>query len=157
LVNKGLGEIFSAAKTLPNYEFWLVGDPTTGNIRVPRLANVKILGFVDHDAIVRYYNQASVCVFPSYWENFPLVGLEALACGKAIIATRMGFSEFVENGQDGLLIEPRRPDQLVESIKYLMQDGAARAKLERNARSKALKYDWGVIMEMYRNIYRKFD
>ncbi len=43
--------------------------------------------------------------FPSDWENFPLVGLEAMAPGKAIVATELGFSEYLEIGREGLLVK----------------------------------------------------
>lgn len=156
LEKKGVRELFEAARALQEYEFWLIGDPKTDRVEVPSLPNIKVIGFVDHDAIASYYNQASLCVFPSYWETFSLAGLEAMACGRAIVATKLGFSEYVEHERDGLLVDPRRPDQLIESIRYLMENESTRTKMERNAREKALQYDWGIIMNRYRALYEKF-
>jgi glycosyltransferase involved in cell wall biosynthesis len=150
---KGVKELFEAARALPQYEFWLVGDPTITNIQVPSLPNIKLVGFVDHDSISSYFSQASLCVFPSHWETFSLVGLEAMACGRAIIATGLGFSEYVENEHNGLLIAPRRPDQLIRSIRYLMEDENTRKRFERNAREKALQYDWEIIIQRYKKLY----
>jgi glycosyltransferase involved in cell wall biosynthesis len=148
---KGIRELIKAARALPEYEFWLVGDPETKRVQIPHLSNIREMGFVDD--IVNCYNKATLCVFPSVWENFPLVGLEAMACGRTIVASRSGFSEYVDNGRDGILVEHDRPDELIESIKYLMENGSERERLERNAREKALQYDWGVIMERYRALY----
>jgi glycosyltransferase involved in cell wall biosynthesis len=153
LARKGIGELVEAARALPEYEFWLVGDPKADLIGKP-LPNLRVLGFVDN--LPLYYNQASLCVFPSHWENFPVVGLEAMACGRAIIATKLGFSEYVENGRDGLVIEPGCPNELIQSIKYLMENRSVRTGLERNAREKALHYDWEIIIKRYQELYERF-
>jgi len=50
-----------------------------------------------------------------------LVGLEALACGKATIATKTGFSEIITNDINGLLINPKNPKQLKSAIIRLMK------------------------------------
>jgi glycosyltransferase involved in cell wall biosynthesis len=151
VARKGIKELVEAARTLQEYEFWLVGNPKTSTVEVPCLPNMKVIGFVDNLALC--YNQASLCVFPSHWENFPLVGLEAMACGRTIVATRLGFSEYVEDGRDGVLVEPGRSDELIQSIKYLMEDETIRTRLERNAREKAMLYDWRIIVNRYRTIY----
>lgn len=151
LARKGIREIVEAAKVLQDYEFLLVGDQRTATLKVPPLPNVRVVGFVDD--IVACYNQAALCVFPSYWEVFPMVGLEAMACGKPIIATKLGFSEYVEEGADGLLIDARRSDKLIETIRYLMEDDAARKRIGQAARIKAERYDWAVIMDKYRRLY----
>ncbi len=152
VTRKGIRELVEAARTLQEYEFWFVGDPNTGTVKIPPLPNIKVMGFVDN--IVICYNQAALCVFPSHWENFPLVGLEAMACGRAIVATRLGFSEYVEDGNDGVLVEPGRSDELIRSIRCLMEDESTRTKLERNAREKALRYDWKIVMNQYRTLYK---
>ena len=151
VARKGIKELVEAARTLQEYEFWLVGNPKTSTVEVPCLPNMKVIGFVDNLALC--YNQASLCVFPSHWENFPLVGLEAMACGRTIVATRLGFSEYVEDGRDGVLVEPGRSDELIQSIKYLMEDETTRTRPERNARKKAMLYDWRIIVNRYRTIY----
>ena len=154
--NKGLREIFEAAKVLREYEFWFVGDYRNGTVKVPSLPNIRLMGRIEHDELNQYYNQASLCAFPSYWEAFPLVGLEAMACGRAIIATKLGFSEYLENERNGLVVEPGRSDELIESIKYLMQNEHERSRIEKNARETALKFDWSIIIKSYRAIYEKF-
>lgn len=151
LPRKGIREIVEAAKVLQDYEFLLVGDQRTATVKVPPMRNVRVVGFVDD--IVACYNQAAICIFPSHWENFPMVGLEAMACGRPIIATRLGFSEYVEDGVDGLLIDARRCDKLIEAITYLMGDYDARKKIGQKARLKAEQYDWSITMNRYRTLY----
>jgi len=150
---KGILDLIEAARSLPEYEFWLVGDPNAeGSVRIPVLRNVKQIGFVGNLTI--YYNQATMCAFPSHWENFPIAGLEAMACGKAIIATEPGFSEYIEKGREGILIGPGRVEALVDSIRYLMENEGERRKIEANAREKAALYDWSLVAKQYQTLYR---
>jgi len=152
-LSKGLMDLFETAKALPQYEFWLIGD-SGGTLRNLSLPNVKLLGRVNNQKLLAvYYNLATVCIFPSHWEIFSLVGLEAMACGKAIIATKLGFTEYVENGHDGLIIEAKQPQELVRSIKYIMDNKEARTRIEGNAREKALKFDWDKVMKFYKAVY----
>jgi glycosyltransferase involved in cell wall biosynthesis len=145
---KGVLDLVKAVRALPEYEFWLAGS---GPLKIPTLPNVKMLGF--HDNTVPLYASASVCAFPFHHDNFPLVGLEAMACGRAIVATEPGFSEYVENGKDGILMKPHDVRSLTDSIRYLMEDEKARKRLERNARKKAIQYDWTVTTKKFEEFY----
>ena len=153
--SKGVEDLLEAAKALPDYEFWLAGNGS-GMIKRPALPNVKLLGPIrDVRKLALCYNEATLCAFPSYWETFSLVGLEAMACGKAIISTKLGFSEYVEDGRDGLIVDPGRSQDLIQSIKYLMDNEGERTRIERNAREKALQFDWDIITDRYRGLYEK--
>ena len=154
LKHKGIFELMEAARMLPEYEFWLAGASATESLELPSLRNVKILGVLTHPELARLYSQAAVAVFPSCAENFPMAGLEAMACGTPIVATKLGFSEYVEDGLDGLLIEPRDIEALVSSIQRLLKDDQTRRKLGENARRKALRYDWNAIAEQYVRMYQ---
>lgn len=151
---KGVIELLRAAQELKDYEFWFVGK---GPLRkLLTLPNAKYLGyFNDDDKLIKLYNKATMCVFPSYKENFPVVGLEALACGKATIATKTGFSEIITNGLDGVLIKPKNHKELKSAIVRLMKSPRLRQKLEKNARKKALTYGWNKIIREYYDVYKK--
>ncbi|MGA2626702.1 MAG: glycosyltransferase family 4 protein [Candidatus Bathyarchaeia archaeon] len=156
--NKGALDLVEAARALPEYEFWFAGGADPRNVgrqrvEIPSMPNVKAIEFIpDRDALASLYNQATICAFPSQYENFPLVGLEAMACGRTLVATkgpRNGYSEYVQNGSDGLLIEPHDVNALVEAIKYLMENVSVREEFEQNASKKVKQYDWGIIAEKY--------
>ncbi len=123
---------------------------------IPALPNVKVINFVpDRRALAALYNQATICAFPSQYENFPLVGLEAMACGRTFVATtgpRNGYSEYVENGRGAMLIKPHDVNALVKSIRYLMENKSVREEFEKNAIKKASQYDWQIIAEKYRSL-----
>lgn len=149
---KGVLELLKVAKELKTYEFWFAGD---GHLKkLITLPNTEYLGYFNEDKLIQIYNKATICVFPSYKENFPLVGLEALACGKAIIATKTGFSEIIDNNKNGLLINPKNPRELESAIIKLMKNQKLRKKFERNARKKALQFDYKRIMGKYYSLYK---
>ncbi len=74
---------------------------------------------------------ADLCVVPSVWEEaFGLTVLEAMACGKAVVATHVGgIPELIEHDVTGLLVPPADEGALAIAIEALLQDGARRARL----------------------------
>lgn len=150
---KGVRGLIEAARELPQYQFWFVGKgPLDELINLP---NTKSLGFKTRNELIGLYNKATICCFPSHVDNKPLVGLEALACGKPVIATQLGFSEYIENEKDGLIIEPKNAKQLKAAIVKLMKDPALRQVLSQNARKKALRYDWLELVNQHCALYKK--
>ncbi|MGA2973270.1 MAG: glycosyltransferase family 4 protein [Candidatus Bathyarchaeia archaeon] len=158
-VTKGVLDLLEAARTLPEYEFWFRGgsheeNVGRGAVEIAPTANVKVVEFIQNPAgMAALYNQATICAFPSHSENFPLVGLEAMACGKAVVATkgpRNGFSDFIDDGREGILVAPHDVKGLVDAIRYLMENKSERDEIEKNAIKKAAQYDWGIIAERYR-------
>ncbi len=149
LERKGILDLLDAAKILKQYEFWIAGDGPL--MRARSIPNAKWLGYVSQP--VKLYNMATICVFPSHWEPFGLVGLEAMACGRPIIATTTGFSDFVEHAKNGMLIPPHDSKQLVSSITSLMSDRTLRERIGREARLTSLSFDWEMITRRYEDLY----
>ena len=150
---KGIEELLKAAAKLPDFNFIFVGKgPLDSLINLP---NTKDLGFVERDDLVGLYNQATICVFPSRFEAFGNVCLEAMSCGAPVIVTNTGFSEYVEHGVDGLIVEPGNVEQLKDSIVKLMKNSKLRNFLGKNARTKALKFDLRLAIKKYESFYEK--
>ena len=81
---------------LPTDALWLVllrglqlYHPLKNKINLP---NVEFIGIKDSQEISRYYNKVRFAIFPSKYENFPLVGLEAMACGAIVITNEINGS-----------------------------------------------------------------
>ncbi len=80
-------------------------------------------------------------VIPSLSEGFPLAFLEALASGRAIVASAVGsISEVSVDGETALLVPPGDAKELSAKIIQLLQDDFLREKLGKNAREEAKKY-----------------
>ena len=73
---------------------------------------------------VRPILAASDClVLPSEREGMPLVLLEAMACGRATIATDAGGSrEVVREGETGMVVQPNQIDQLSKAMRHAVQN-----------------------------------
>ena len=92
-----------------------VGD---GPLRSGLLGRPGILagGAVPHPAAARWLQAADVVCQPSLVEPFGLVTLEGMACGRSVVATRVGGPpEFVTSGA-GVLVDPHDEDDLVEAL-----------------------------------------
>ena len=82
----------------------------------------------------RVYALLDVCVLPSRWEGLPYALLEAMAAGRAVIATDVGgMGEVIEDGRTGLLIPPGDPHALADAITRLADDPELRLQLGRQA------------------------
>ncbi len=148
---KGFLEVLKVAGKLPQYKFWFAGFGRLENkINLPNTVN---LGFKNTDELVKLYNQVELCIFPALWEAFPLCGLEAMACGRAVIATPLGFSEYIENGKDGLIVPSKNTEVLKKTILQVMNDSKLRKKLEKNARAKASQYSWDKVAVSYLKVF----
>jgi len=99
---------------------------------------------------------ADVFVMPSRLEPFGIVVLEAWREGTAVVASnRGGPPEFVEDGVDGLLVDPFDTSALAKMIGSLLEDPVRRAEIARKGREKVAAFSWPVIAQQYREIYRE--
>lgn len=117
--------------------------------------NIIFTGQIPINELIRHYAGADVFVLPSYYEGQGLVLLESMACGTPVVATRVGgIPEVVTDGENGLLVEPRKPEQLADAILKIINDTELRIKLGKNGRETTVKnYDWKVIAEKMEKIY----
>ena len=97
--------------------------------------------------IHKYFAASDIFVFPTNYDAFGMVVLEAMASGLPVISSSAaGVSEIIEEGKDGLkLNNPRDHEELVEKINYLMENKDLCKKIGRRARKKAEKFSWKAI------------
>jgi len=78
---------------------------------------VRLVGSIPDDKLNLWMNACDLFVLPSLSESFGIVQIEALACGKPVVATKNGGSEEIITSKDyGLLCEPANPEDLAEKI-----------------------------------------
>ncbi|MFH0948662.1 MAG: glycosyltransferase family 4 protein, partial [Elusimicrobiota bacterium] len=151
-------------KQFPNAKFYFVGqDAGIKHVMDRKImesscaSNIVFTNQVERKDMVKIYQSVDICVFPSLWENFAYVALEAMACGKAIIATRVGgFLEMIDDKVNGLLCNPNDSADLADKINYALANKDILEDLGVNARKKIVKeYSPGYRAEKMITIYEQ--
>jgi glycosyltransferase involved in cell wall biosynthesis len=85
--------------------------------------SVHFHGHVPLDELLAEFQTARLAVLPSYAEGFALTPLHAMAAACPTVYTRRGSGpELIEDGKNGLLIDPARPHEIAEAILRLLED-----------------------------------
>ena len=115
--------------THPEVELWLVGDgPVTGQLQdlahqFGLTERVKFLGCQDRPSVRKLLRQCRFVVLPSRVEPFGIAILEALASRKPIVASAVGgIPEIIEDGKNGLLVEPENSEALCGAMTTMWND-----------------------------------
>ncbi len=116
---------------------------------------IQFLGLVQGSRKISFLKGAEFFVCPSRFEPFGIVVLEALASGVPVIAHRVGgIIDIIEEGEQGLLVDPDSSEDLAESILALHADVERRRGMGQAALLKARGYDWTSINEQYLSLYQ---
>lgn len=108
--------------------------------------------------IERCYAAADALLFPSLYESFGLVVLEAMACGLPVATARTVAlaDEAIADGHNGLLVEaPWQTEALAARLQRLMTDAAWRDAIGQAARRSAEAYTWEAHAHAYESLYRE--
>lgn len=79
-----------------------------------------------------FWQDADLFVFPTHYSNecFPLVNLEAMSYKLPVVSTNVGgIPDEVENGRNGLIVDPNNPSSLASAICHLLNDTTLRQKM----------------------------
>lgn len=106
---------------------------------------------------IPYFQSVDIYVNTSVHEGLPLSLLEAMACGKPIVAPRVGgIPEILTDGQHGLLVANSEASRFVESCLRLVRDSGLRRKLGEQAAERVRdKFSSVAMAASYRSVYRK--
>ena len=102
---------------------------------------------ISHPELAREYNRCDVFCLPSVQEGFGIVFLEAMAAGKAIVATRAGATPEVV--QHGLLAEPNDEEALAQAIEHLYREPLLRETLGAKGRELVKQFDAPVVANLF--------
>jgi glycosyltransferase involved in cell wall biosynthesis len=96
------------------------------------------------DAQLRaFYNRIGVFVLPSHYEGFGLPGVEALACGAALVtADSVGNRDYAIDGETALVVPRGRPDLLADAVGRLIEDEPLRRQLAARGHAFVQRYRW---------------
>jgi glycosyltransferase involved in cell wall biosynthesis len=148
---KNLGLLLKALARLRDagvaFQGWIVGDGPSRQAW-ERLRDslglqdcVTFLGTLSRRQLVDRYRRAAIFCLPSRQEGFGIVFLEAMACGKPIVAARAAaVPETVIDGECGLLLDPDDPEALARALTALLRDPDLRQEMGEAGRRRVKQY-----------------
>ncbi len=150
-------EVFhqTAVGEMVKYELVIAGTPgwkceelLEAVRRSPVRHHIHLLGFVAEQDKSALYTLASVFVYPSFYEGFGFPPLEALVCGVPVIASHSASLPEVV-GKAGILIDPYRPDEILQALRQVLQDKDLRATLSERALAHKQRFSWEKSAEQF--------
>ena len=117
---------------------------------------VRFIGHADRPLAVSLFAGCSFFVLPSRLEPQGIVNLEAMAAGRAVLASRVGgVPEIVHEGETGLLVPAEDVPALAQAITRLTADALLRQRLGATGRERAQAFNWDAIAVQYLDIYQQ--
>ena len=158
---KGQEYIIEVARRLqsshPGFQFLLVGggdDEAMLRELAADLPNVAFAGWVDN--VGDYLAAFDLFILPSNKEGIGGILLDAMDRALPIVASRVGgLPEIVHDGDNGILIDPRSPDQLEQAILRLYDDPDMRRALGARGREFARGFTADAMAEQYLDVYKQ--
>ncbi len=140
---KGLRYLIEALEMIPRELTLLVVGKGNGASLKRYVKKQRVIFCGPQKDIHKYYAAADIFVFPTIYEPFGNVHLEALASGLPVITTKLsGAAEIIENGVQGFVVEqPEAVKKIAERIEYLM-DKEIREDMGRAARNRAKEFSF---------------
>jgi mannosylfructose-phosphate synthase len=119
---------------------------------------VHITGYVPDELLVPSYQQAQFFVLPSIFEPFGMTALEAMACGRAVVASKFGgIRNVIASGENGLLVDPSNASEFADAMITLLKDRQLAENIGREACKTVHRYfSWEAIAEKHIRFYEKF-
>jgi len=168
-VEKGLDTLVEAFKKLETLTddslvLKIIGDgplrkEIVDKIKDGKISNAELTGKKNFAECIRLIKSSRFLIMPSLcYEGFPMTIREAFACGKPVIASRLGaLAELVEDGKTGLLFEPRNPEDLASKIEWMLENKSACVEMGKNARKVfeekyTAEKNYEMLMKIYQSV-----
>ena len=168
---KGCGDLFEAGKLLAekNVDFDMFFYGKMGEFAENLKMNEQsypwfhVIGKIEREKLFSIYCNASVVCFPSWWDNMPMVCLEAMGVGAVVLGSSSGgMSEIIQDSINGYLIEPHNVNLLAEKLQFLINlDSKTKKQISDNAK-KRIENDFSLrtivdkTIDYYNRVINKF-
>jgi glycosyltransferase involved in cell wall biosynthesis len=107
----------------------------------------------DDQELVSLYQAAAVYVHPSWWEGCPLAPLEAMACGTPVVAAASeGILEYAVDGENCVLVPPKSPAELADSLYRVINDDQLRTRLINGGYETVKRFDWPKMADQFEEL-----
>jgi glycosyltransferase involved in cell wall biosynthesis len=115
---------------------------------------ISLRGWVDPDVVLAEFAQSDILFMPSRSEGLPVVGVQALASGLAIVAGKVGgFIDLVDQDLNGYLIDPDDEALFVENLAKLLTSAEKLRACKATSIQKAEQFDLKNIVAQYENLF----
>ena len=166
-VDKLIRAIPQVLQTIPNFKLVVVGLGDMQEYLEKLVQTLKLqdvvkfrFEFIPEEERIAHYAACDVAAFPSLYEPFGIVALEAMSMGKPVVVGAAGISgmkeSVVPNGQDqcGFHINPEDPEDIAWGLINAVQDPQRKEWLGKNGRKIVLeRFSWNVIAKKTAELY----
>lgn len=164
---KGAQVLLEAAPTIlaacPNAKFIIAGEgPLKQSLAEQAAAlgiapKVYLTGYIDDATLLKLYQCAAVSVFPSLYEPFGIVALEAMAAGTPVVVSDTGgLGEIVRHAETGLKALPGNAFSLANQITYLLQHEERAREMAARAKEVVKRlYNWPIMASLTLQVYQE--
>jgi len=117
--------------------------------------NIVFTGYYPDKKLPKLYQAADVFAFSTFYEHHPFAVLEAMSTGLPVVTTWVGgIPETIQNGKNGLLVDPFNPKQFSDKILYLLEHPAEAEEMGGLARKTMLEqFDWRIVVKDAIKVY----
>jgi len=159
---QGLEYLVESAKKVlenkPDVVFLIIGNGPLKKILIKKARDMKIeenfvfTGSVPYEEVPIYINMSDMCVAPFILKRNDKIGIsplkiyEYMACGKAIVCSKIKNLHFLDEIKAGILVEPENPHQISEAILKLLDNEKLRNEMGKRGREETVNnYSWDSI------------
>jgi glycosyltransferase involved in cell wall biosynthesis len=120
-------------------------------------SSIEVIPFLkDKSALISAYQTISILILPSIVESFGMVAAEAMACGCAVVTTRVGFGAELSDHEEAIIIDAAKSPQLYEAVRKLLLDEPLRIKIARNGYQKVQCLRWDNAVNILHKTYQEW-
>ncbi|TWU04989.1 glycosyltransferase family 4 protein [Stieleria varia] len=116
---------------------------------------IRMIDWMPQSQLIRLYDEHGLLLFPSFFEGFGKVPLEAMSRGLCVIANDLGgMSDYIKHGTNGFLTQPGDRSAIIEYATKLLGSSELASRVGREATKTAFRYSWARSAEHAVRFYR---
>lgn len=115
---------------------------------------VDLPGWLTPSEVIDWFRESDILFMPSLSEGLPVVGVQAMAMGLAVVASKSGgFIDLVEPGKNGYLFDAYDRQGYSNALRELLQDQLLLLNMKQNSRRMSAAFDLGYIIKRYQDLF----
>ena len=153
--DKGVIELVNAAKGIDGVNFHIIGPDDNNILADCNEENIIKVGPKPHDEVLEILKDMDALILPSYSEGFPLVVLEAMACGLPIISTPVGSVPDMIGDEGGILVKIKDSESIKDAVEKIKPQDTRQKMAQFNLDKVKREYLSESVLEKLLQIYRE--